>query len=72
MVRQLDLTDLSAFSRAGECTFLVSEEFTFHQGLRDRRAVYRNEGFGTPGTRRVDQTGKHLLTGSALSRDKNI
>ena len=69
---QLDLTDFSAFSRAGKSTFLVSEQLTFHQGLRNRCAVHRDERSIFPGAFRVNQAGEKFFSCSALPCDQNI
>ena len=73
LVRFLDLADRLAH-RAGEGALLVAEELAFEQGLRDRRAIDRDERALPAHAQAVKRVRQQLLPGAALpqQQDRNI
>ena len=51
--------------------FAVPEQLALQQGLRDRRAVHRDEGLAAAGRLGVDRAREDFLAGAALARQQH-
>ena len=70
LVGQFELSRLAA-GRAGECAFLVTEQFAFQQILRNRRAVDFDERSGCPARFLMDGARHQVFAHSAFAAQQN-
>ena len=69
---QLKETGLAAFLCAGKCPGNIAKKLAFQQGIGNGGAVDRHKGAEAAGAGVVDALGQHLLSGAALSDEKDI
>src|SRR6185437_3218851 len=67
---ELELAE-GALRRAGECAFLIAEELTLEESVRDRRAIDRDERLvSTPGEP-VQGPREQFLAGATLAENQH-
>src|SRR5262249_37489186 len=64
-------TSLALLRSPSECPFLIAEQLTFKERIRNRPTVDRNEGFLFPGTLVMDRPGNQLLPRTAFPGDQH-
>jgi hypothetical protein len=69
-VRQLE-TPRAPLGRARKRSRLVSEEFSGHQRLGNRREVHRDEGPASAPRALVQDAGRQFLSGARFARDEH-
>ena len=64
-------TSGATFERAGECTFLMAEDFAFNQSLRDSRTIDGNKRLIAARTQIMNGAGDKFLASPTGARDQD-